>query len=171
VARRNGLLRWSWIWVSDIRKDVPNMKHRKLRIAFSALCGVLCLLLIGLWVRSYWRTEGIARGTRGEVSEYSWREGVFYFGSGDAFDGTEDHPWRVFSKPLPRQHAVSKPRLLPAINSGDDHSYYVVPIWLPLLVFAALAIAPWCSPHSGTTNASGSNAPLSAPPQNGPADT
>ena len=29
------------------------MKYRKLRIAFSAVCGVLCLLLIALWVRSY----------------------------------------------------------------------------------------------------------------------
>jgi hypothetical protein len=27
------------------------MKFRKLRIAFSAVCGVLCLLLIALWVR------------------------------------------------------------------------------------------------------------------------
>src|SRR5262245_8434139 len=30
------------------------MKFRKLRIAFSVTCGVICLLLIVLWVRSYW---------------------------------------------------------------------------------------------------------------------
>jgi hypothetical protein len=29
------------------------MKYRKLRIAFSVGCGMLCLLLIVLWVRSY----------------------------------------------------------------------------------------------------------------------
>jgi hypothetical protein len=29
------------------------MKHHKLRIAFSAVCAVLCLLLIALWVRSH----------------------------------------------------------------------------------------------------------------------
>jgi hypothetical protein len=29
------------------------MKYRKLRIAWSVGCGVLCLLLIALWVRSY----------------------------------------------------------------------------------------------------------------------
>jgi hypothetical protein len=29
------------------------MKYRKLRIAWSGVYGVLCLLLIGLWVRSY----------------------------------------------------------------------------------------------------------------------
>ena len=40
------------------------MRFRKSRIAFSAMCGVLCLLLIALWVRSYsygniveWRTN------------------------------------------------------------------------------------------------------------------
>jgi hypothetical protein len=27
---------------------------RSLRIAVSAVCGILCLLLIVLWVRSYW---------------------------------------------------------------------------------------------------------------------
>jgi hypothetical protein len=30
------------------------MKYRYLRIAFSATCGIVCLLLIALWVRSYW---------------------------------------------------------------------------------------------------------------------
>ena len=30
------------------------MKYRKLRIAWSAVCGIVCLLLIVLWVRSYW---------------------------------------------------------------------------------------------------------------------
>lgn len=29
------------------------MKYRKLRIAFPAACSVVCLLLIGLWVRSF----------------------------------------------------------------------------------------------------------------------
>ena len=28
------------------------MKYRKLRIAFSAVCGIVCLLLIALWVRN-----------------------------------------------------------------------------------------------------------------------
>jgi hypothetical protein len=33
------------------------MRFRKLRIAWSVTCGVLCLLLIVLWVRSYWWDE------------------------------------------------------------------------------------------------------------------
>jgi hypothetical protein len=30
------------------------MRFRKLRIAWSVGCGILCVLLIALWVRSYW---------------------------------------------------------------------------------------------------------------------
>lgn len=36
------------------------MKFKKTRIGFSVCCGVLCLLLIGMWVRSYWRFERIS---------------------------------------------------------------------------------------------------------------
>jgi hypothetical protein len=32
---------------------MSDMKYRKLRIAWSVLCGIACLPLIGLWVRSY----------------------------------------------------------------------------------------------------------------------
>ena len=33
------------------------MKYRKLRIAFSVTCGIACVLLIALWVRSYGRFD------------------------------------------------------------------------------------------------------------------
>jgi len=35
------------------------MRFRKLRIAFSATCLIACLLLIVLWVRSYWKSDEI----------------------------------------------------------------------------------------------------------------
>ena len=31
------------------------MRFRKLRIAWSVVCGLVAVLLIVLWVRSYWR--------------------------------------------------------------------------------------------------------------------
>src|SRR5688572_16156142 len=31
---------------------------RKLRITFSVLCGIVCLMLIVLWLRSYWWWDG-----------------------------------------------------------------------------------------------------------------
>src|SRR5690349_11658285 len=33
------------------------MRYRKLRIAFSATCLVACVLVVVLWVRSYWRHD------------------------------------------------------------------------------------------------------------------
>ena len=38
------------------------VRFRKLRIAFSATCLIACVLLIVLWVRSYWCTEDISFG-------------------------------------------------------------------------------------------------------------
>ena len=40
------------------------MRFRKLRIAFSVLCAATCVLLIVLWVRSYWWIDQIV-GTFG----------------------------------------------------------------------------------------------------------
>src|SRR6185295_12919065 len=37
------------------------MKFRYLRIAFSATCLIACVLLIVLWVRSYWRNDIVSR--------------------------------------------------------------------------------------------------------------
>lgn len=50
------------------------MKYRKLRIAFSAVCGILCLLLEVYWVRSYREGEtvfGVIGGQRIQLSS-SW---------------------------------------------------------------------------------------------------
>jgi hypothetical protein len=35
------------------------MKFRKLRIAFSVTCLIACVLLIVLWVRSYWWSDDL----------------------------------------------------------------------------------------------------------------
>lgn len=63
------------------------MRYRKARIAWSAVCGILCLLLIGLWVRSYWQADYLlvrisakqmlftsSHWGRTEVSIESWRQ-------------------------------------------------------------------------------------------------
>jgi hypothetical protein len=35
------------------------MRFRQLRIAWTVLCGIACVLLIALWVRSYWRADDL----------------------------------------------------------------------------------------------------------------
>jgi hypothetical protein len=43
------------------------MKYRKLRIAWSLGWGVTCVLLVALWVRSYWRADDLARFQGGNM--------------------------------------------------------------------------------------------------------
>lgn len=35
------------------------MRYRKLRIGWSAMCLVACVLLVAMWVRSYWWVDGV----------------------------------------------------------------------------------------------------------------
>ena len=35
------------------------IRFRSLQIAFSAFCGLMCILLIVLWVRSYWSADQV----------------------------------------------------------------------------------------------------------------
>jgi hypothetical protein len=44
------------------------MRFRKLRIAWSVLCAIACVLLIALWLWSYWRKDTLHRQ----------REGMYY---------------------------------------------------------------------------------------------
>src|SRR3954471_12860921 len=45
-----------------MRGRIGGMKYRRLRIAWTAFWGLACVLLIVLWVRSYYRWDMIARG-------------------------------------------------------------------------------------------------------------
>src|SRR3977135_1190449 len=59
------------------------MRLRKLRIAFSTTCLIACVLLIVLWVRSYWRLDALSgsqSGTGLAVSSSQGKMGFFYVG-------------------------------------------------------------------------------------------
>src|SRR4051812_11830684 len=51
----------------------PRFNLRNLGVAFSAACGIACLLLLALWVRSYWRCDVMV----GDEGNY----GLTFFGS------------------------------------------------------------------------------------------
>src|SRR6476620_7609681 len=54
------------------------MRFRKLRIAWSVMCGIACVLLIVLWVRSYWWSEGIEYKRPLRVSYVAWESGGLF---------------------------------------------------------------------------------------------
>src|SRR6476469_9127373 len=43
------------------------MRFRKLRIAFSVTCLIACVLLIALWVRSYWWDDLVSKYRFGQI--------------------------------------------------------------------------------------------------------
>jgi hypothetical protein len=114
---------------------------RFVRIGFSAACGILCLLLIVLWIRSY-RSE--------PLSVHAYRIKV------SASRGVLT-AWRPYYEPRPRPASVdvsySEERRSVKIDFPVDvlgHRLFwsgwriwiiQVPIWSPLLISAALAVA------------------------------
>ena len=51
---------------------------RYLRIAFSAVCGMACVLLVVLWVRSYFRYDTIGRSSRTGSVQIASSHGVVF---------------------------------------------------------------------------------------------
>jgi hypothetical protein len=54
------------------------MKYRKLRIAWSAVCGIVCLLLIVLWVRSYWTCDIFTRIDGEQITTVKSNRGALF---------------------------------------------------------------------------------------------
>jgi hypothetical protein len=138
---------------------------RWLRLSASALCLIVCVGLIGLWVRSYWRTD-IAKGAFSETKSLcleSLRGRLFYqvYDSDYPFhwawkdDGkspanwqvwtgkkwswsTKVNPsgdWHIWESQVRPWHFVSRLR--------SDTFAFVLPLWFPVLIFATLAAVPW----------------------------
>jgi hypothetical protein len=117
------------------------MKYRKLRIAWSVTCGIACVLLIVLWVRSYYHTDRIWRinsvfdtgfelagGTAGGTLSFWQRTDVA---------GANRFPWH---------HDVSGPVTIihPVVYTNEGEVLaIIIPIWLPLIVIAPLGALSW----------------------------
>jgi hypothetical protein len=132
-----------------------------LRIAFTAACGVGCLLLIFLWLRSYWwRDLAYLRlaGIHFQVGSADGRSKVVIqdlrnsppsnsFGSATlAFDENEDQlPWN----PSPTGHSVSAyfgyyhTTGLGLLSPYASLTQLVTPHWFLALMAGTLAAFPW----------------------------
>jgi hypothetical protein len=108
------------------------MRFRKLRIAWSVICGVLCLLLIVLWVRSYYRTDRIWRINSVVDTGFESAGGTLSYWQRTDVGGANRFPWH---------HDVSNPvtffRRFAYANKAPVFAI-VCPTWLPLIVIAPL---------------------------------
>jgi hypothetical protein len=127
------------------------MKHRQLRIAWSAAWGIVAVLMVALWVRSYWWIDQVVRVTSTAVEEcceydgqivFSWRNSVQAVSAYSATIGEGWHlmpfsvqDWHRSSPPLPGQ------RIFRAF--GGIANEFVVPCWAPTLVAIIFTSLPW----------------------------
>jgi hypothetical protein len=118
------------------------MKFRKLRIAFSVTCAIACVLLIVLWVRSYWWEDDFAY--KGDIAMSGVQSAEA--GIGVYRNWSPDRPmgigWVLESFCIGPQEVVS--------GSGfvweylpSDRFVVAVPYWFPTAILATLAVLPW----------------------------
>ncbi len=133
------------------------MKFRKLRIAWSVVCVVLCVSLMVLWVCGYWYVYSAIRLVSPTTSaccliqegqfELNWtsdpvtvslvaRNGPGWTGGITALedfyvdDGTEGDGPHPFGSPMLRRFAFDQDRI-------------VIPLWFPTVLFGTFFAAPW----------------------------
>jgi hypothetical protein len=128
------------------------MRFRKLRIAWSVAWGVVCVLLIVLWVRSYWWYDTLAI----YPSSRSFGLGSI---QGELVYATTNFPSTFGPQPewAARSEYITAKTGFPLMKDGRplprtlgfgwfldvNWLYLFVPHWFPMLVFVALAPASW----------------------------
>jgi hypothetical protein len=134
------------------------MRFRKLRIAWSVACLIACVLLIVLWVRSYWWGDIVEKSTGIKAYQFQSARGHFAFSSLDPTRDNATLPAIVVteimhSATLGRTHTVRPAsHLFNPLNcnvsgfgriSDDVTRGFIAPYWFPTLVLATLAGIPW----------------------------
>src|SRR3954447_14313102 len=55
------------------------MKHRKLRIAWSVLCGIVAVFVVAIWMRSYRWHDTLILNEPSRASGAGWNKGELFF--------------------------------------------------------------------------------------------
>jgi hypothetical protein len=113
------------------------MKYRKLRIAWSVTWGIVCLLLVAVWVRSYSYLDTI--GTPPRVLT-SWR-GRLLWGGTVYVTNTSDR-----DEPSdPKLRTMLGVYVLTTMDQGNItyQGGSSLPLTIPLMMMATMTVAPW----------------------------
>jgi hypothetical protein len=129
------------------------MRFRKLRIASSVVCGIACVLLIALWVRSYGladvlylrisETHAVTFGSvQGGVSispDVRYAEGYF-----------DDAWWKLQTEVVGKRKTdywTQTPWYTRSFRFGIFGWTVCVPHCFLMVLFGAAAVAPWLRPR------------------------
>jgi hypothetical protein len=121
------------------RGIIRPMRFRKLRIAWSVVCGIACVLLIVLWVRSY-RVLDEAGGpisTAYLISFLSTNGRLeVAISAGSASEFASERNWGFGSYPEPTTYTYDR-----------NYGYMLLPYWLAILSTIGLGVVPWYASH------------------------
>jgi hypothetical protein len=117
--------------------DYQRIVVRYLRIAFSATCGIICLLLIVLWVRSYWWMDCTSLLRKYSLTSF---RGDIFIEKPVVINYSGPNPSQVSFSPG-RYGISSLPSDLPGLIIGKGG--WTFPYWLPIVSTIAVCAAPW----------------------------
>lgn len=118
-----------------MRGRMGGMKHRKLRIAWSIACGILCLLLIVLWVISYGEPRTlISYAPYDPNANVRWVEIQSYMGR----TGTDVAMMRALDWVPPASLGGFEIR-----SNRTGQIVVITPYWFLVLSICAAAFVPW----------------------------
>ena len=127
-----------------------------LRVAFSATCLVACVLLIALWVRSYWYWD-FGGSHNGILQHWTTRfdsmSGILHI-EHSAVDKTANmlkaktgygYEWKFFSlrESIP---PATRPRQRLQWNINSENQDVIVPYWCLTLICGIVGAVPWILP-------------------------
>ena len=132
---------------------------RYLRIAFSATCGIACVLLVVLWVRSYWIVDVLEKRTASQRVQVESRTGRLTFWQ---FNPVTLKMSPKDTKNLLDSMAIGQFYGCCPVDNGPRRPYWhqasilsfgrfgggldrvtFVPYWFPVLISAACTALPW----------------------------
>jgi hypothetical protein len=126
---------------------------RKLRIAFSVVCGIVCLLLIVMWGRSYWWADSAISqpSTLPRQIGFTSRRGrlTFLVTQRDPRSRVADYfpsSWRIDTDFLSNgfRDPAARPRPMWVYDADRRLGrLLIIPHWFPVLLFGAIATYLW----------------------------
>lgn len=117
---------------------------RYLRIAFSLVCGICCLLMIAWWVRGYWWADG------GFLKLTPSKHIQFHAGGGRMtvyFEHNPSNRWfESWSQPVTELPSPDAEDRIPwfALHFWPTFARLYIAHWIIAVLAGLLAVVPWC---------------------------
>ena len=128
------------------------MRFRNLRIVFSAACGIVCVLFVVLWIRSYSALESWTgwslhiQSAHGKLIVFAVPDSQKYKAllrkQDPGYNGYSNVPFNQFKPSTELSVAIAGSQAFFA-RYYDVKRICIIPFWAAVLVLAVLPVASW----------------------------